>query len=69
MMKFIVLIIDDKKSIREVFSQLFLDMNYIVETAEKGIKGIKIAQGFRPDVTILDMNLSRCFWHRGYIEN
>ena len=56
-MKLKILIIDDESSIREVFSQLFLEKGYLVETAGNGEKGIETARRFQPDVTLLDMNL------------
>jgi DNA-binding NtrC family response regulator len=56
-MKFKILIVDDERSIRDVFAQLFKEKGYIIESAENGKEGIEIAQRFRPDVIILDMNL------------
>jgi DNA-binding NtrC family response regulator len=56
-MKFKILIIDDEDCIREVFSQLLKEMNYLVEEAETGKKGIEIARRFNPDIILLDMNL------------
>ena len=52
-----ILVIDDERSIREVFSVLLGDKGYQVETAENGRRGLELARAFAPDVVILDMNL------------
>jgi two-component system response regulator AtoC len=56
-MKFKILVVDDEKSIREIFSVLLKERGYWVETAETGAGGIAGAQRFLPDVVLLDMNL------------
>jgi len=56
-MKSRVLIIDDEKSIRDIFSLLLEDHGYEVETAESGGAGIEKARVFAPEVVLLDMNL------------
>jgi two-component system response regulator AtoC len=56
-MKFKVLIIDDEKNIREIFSMLLEEKGYVVDTAETGNEGISRARKFGPDVVLLDMNL------------
>jgi two-component system response regulator AtoC len=56
-MKFKILVVDDEKSIREIFSVLLKERGYWVETAESGAGGIVGAQRFQPDVVLLDMNL------------
>jgi DNA-binding NtrC family response regulator len=56
-MKFKILIIDDEDCIREVFSALLKEKNYLVEDAETGNQGIEIARRFNPDIILLDMNL------------
>lgn len=56
-MKFKILVIDDEDCIREVFSQLLKEKNYLVEDADTGNSGIEIARRFNPDIILLDMNL------------
>lgn len=56
-MKFKILVIDDEDCIREVFSHLLKEKNYIVEDADTGNSGIEIARRFNPDIILLDMNL------------
>ncbi|MBE0713705.1 MAG: sigma-54 dependent transcriptional regulator [Candidatus Aminicenantes bacterium] len=52
-----ILVIDDEKSIREVFSVLLGDHGFQVAVAENGRQGIEKAHLFEPDVVLLDMNL------------
>jgi DNA-binding NtrC family response regulator len=52
-----ILIIDDERSIREVFTVLLGERGYIVEAAENGRQGLDKARLFGPDVVLLDMNL------------
>jgi DNA-binding NtrC family response regulator len=52
-----ILIIDDEKSIREVFSVLLGERGFAVEAAEDGRRGLERARRFAPDVVLLDMNL------------
>jgi len=56
-MKFKILIIDDEKSIRDIFSLLLGDQGYLVETAAQGREGLDRVRTFIPDVVLLDMNL------------
>lgn len=56
-MKFKILVIDDEKNIRDIFSLLFREKGYLVETAEKGKEGLSKARKFVPDIILLDMNL------------
>ncbi len=52
-----ILIIDDEKNIREVFSLLLGDRGFQVAAAENGRQGLEKARLFGPDVVLLDMNL------------
>ncbi len=52
-----ILIIDDEKSIREVFGVLLGERGFLVEAAENGRQGLEKARAFGPDVVLLDMNL------------
>jgi DNA-binding NtrC family response regulator len=52
-----ILIVDDERSIREVFSVLLAERGYQVESAENGRTGLEKARLFGPDVVLLDMNL------------
>lgn len=56
-MKFKILIIDDEKNIREIFSLLLEEQGYAVQEAKNGTEGLKKTQTFFPDVVLLDMNL------------
>jgi len=57
MTKFKILVIDDEKSIREVFTVLLEEKGYRVESAGTGAEGIARARAFLPDIVLLDMNL------------
>ena len=52
-----ILVIDDERSIREVFAVLLGDHGYQVALAENGRQGLEKARAFLPDVVLLDMNL------------
>jgi len=52
-----ILIIDDEKSIRDIFTLLLEEKGYAVEAAETGKAGVARARAFRPDAVLLDMNL------------
>jgi DNA-binding NtrC family response regulator len=52
-----ILIIDDEKNIRDVFTLLLEDHGYEVGTAEAGGAGVEKARLLEPDVVLLDMNL------------
>jgi two-component system response regulator AtoC len=56
-MKFKILVIDDEKNIRDIFSLLLEEKGYLVETAETGEGGLSKARKFSPDIILLDMNL------------
>lgn len=56
-MKHKILIIDDEKNIRDIFSLLLEEKNYSVQTAENGKEGLKKNLSFNPEVILLDMNM------------
>jgi DNA-binding NtrC family response regulator len=56
-MKFKILVIDDEKRIREIFSLVLQEKGYLVETAGTGKEGIIKAKEFLPELVLLDMNL------------
>jgi len=56
-MKFKVLVLDDEKSIRDIFTLLLEETGYLVGSAASGAEGLDRAAAFRPDVLLLDMNL------------
>jgi DNA-binding NtrC family response regulator len=56
-MKFKILIIDDEKSIRDIFTLLLEDKGYGVESAATAAEGLSKTAEFRPDALLLDMNL------------
>ncbi len=57
MTRFKILVIDDEKSIREIFTVLLEEKGYRVESAGRGADGIARALAFLPDIVLLDMNL------------
>jgi DNA-binding NtrC family response regulator len=57
MTQFRILVIDDEKSIREIFTVLLEERGYQVEAAETGADGVARARDFAPDIVLLDMNL------------
>jgi DNA-binding NtrC family response regulator len=57
MTRFKILVIDDEKSIREIFTVLLEEKGYRVESAGSGADGIARARAFLPDIVLLDMNL------------
>jgi len=56
-MKFRVLVLDDEKNIRDIFTLLLEENGYLVQSAATGAEGLEKAAAFRPDVLLLDMNL------------
>ncbi len=56
-MKFKVLVIDDEKNIRDIFTLLLREHGYAAEAAASGAEGLEKAAAFGPDVVLLDMNL------------
>jgi DNA-binding NtrC family response regulator len=56
-MKFKVLIIDDEKAIRDIFSLLLSEKGYGTDSASTGEQGLALARRTAPDVVLLDMNL------------
>jgi DNA-binding NtrC family response regulator len=56
-MKNKVLILDDESNIRDIFTLLLQENDYLVETAASGREGLEKAKTFGPDVLLLDMNL------------
>jgi len=56
-MIFKILIIDDEKGIRDVFSLLLGEKGYRVETAASRREGADKVREFAPDLVLLDMNL------------
>jgi len=52
-----ILVIDDEKNIRDIFSLLLADHGYRVDTAAGGREGIEKARAGDHEVVLLDMNL------------
>jgi DNA-binding NtrC family response regulator len=52
-----ILVIDDEKNIRDIFSLLLADHGYRVDTAAGGREGIEKARAGNHEVVLLDMNL------------
>jgi DNA-binding NtrC family response regulator len=56
-MKNKVLVLDDEKNIRDIFTLLLQENGYVVETAANGAEALERAKSFEPDILLLDMNL------------
>jgi DNA-binding NtrC family response regulator len=56
-MRFKILIIDDEKNIRDIFSLLLEEKGYLTESAADGAEGLRKVGTFAPDLLLLDMNL------------
>jgi DNA-binding NtrC family response regulator len=56
-MKSKILVVDDEKNIRDIFSLLLVERGYLVECAVDAASGLAKAASFGPDVLLLDMNL------------
>jgi DNA-binding NtrC family response regulator len=56
-MKFKILVVDDERNIRDIFTLLLLEKGYLVESGADGRDGLSKAREFAPDVLLLDMNL------------
>jgi len=56
-MKNKVLVLDDEKNIRDIFTLLLQEKGYVVETAANGAEALERAKSFEPDILLLDMNL------------
>jgi len=56
-MKGKILVIDDERNIRDIFTLLLEEKGYLVESAASGGEGLAKARDFAPDVLLLDMNL------------
>lgn len=54
-----VLVVDDEPDIVEILKYNLEKEGYQVETAEDGIKGVKVAQKFLPDVILLDIMMPK----------
>ena len=52
-----ILVVDDEKNIRDIFSLLLEEHGYEVRTAASGGAGVETARAFGPDAVLLDMNL------------
>ena len=52
-----LLLIEDEKSLRDLYSRVLSAKNYIVETAEDGDTALAKLRVFRPDVIVLDIIL------------
>ncbi|MHA7130282.1 response regulator transcription factor [Algoriphagus namhaensis] len=54
-----VLIVDDEPDIIEILKYNLIKEGYQVETAEDGVKGVKVASKFLPDVILLDIMMPK----------
>jgi len=54
-----VLVVDDEPNIVEILKYNLEKEGYDVETAEDGIKGVKVAEKFLPDVILLDIMMPK----------
>jgi len=56
-MKGKILVVDDERNIRDIFTLLLEEKGYLVESAAGGGEGLARTREFAPDVLLLDMNL------------
>ena len=54
-----ILIIDDEKIIRQVFSYYLEDKEYTVITADNGRAGIELFDSHNPDVVLTDLRMPK----------
>ncbi len=54
-----VLVIEDEQSLRELYSKILSDQEYIVESAIDGEEGLTKVASFDPDVILLDIMLPK----------
>src|SRR5215510_1409971 len=52
-----ILIVDDEPQIRRILSVLLSDNGFEVAEAESGEQALELAQEFRPDIALLDVNM------------
>ena len=52
-----IAIVEDEKSIRDLYSYKFKLSGYEVKTAENGIKGLELIEEFMPDLILLDLRM------------
>jgi nitrogen regulation protein NR(I) len=52
-----ILIADDEPQIRRILSVLLSDNGFEVAEAESGEQALAVAEGFRPDIALLDINM------------
>jgi two-component system KDP operon response regulator KdpE len=52
-----VLVVDDEMEIRRALGRALTARDYVVETAADGLEAVARAEGFRPDLVVLDLNL------------
>ncbi len=52
-----ILIVDDEPQIRRILSVLLSDNGFEVAEAESGERALAVAESFRPDVALLDINM------------
>ena len=52
-----ILIVDDEPQIRRILSVLLSENGFEVAEAESGEQGLAVAQEFRPDIALLDVNM------------
>lgn len=55
--KLIILVVDDEKSVLELFHRILNKKEYTVLTANNGKEALELADKERPDLVILDLNL------------
>lgn len=55
MSKFKILLVDDEPDILEFLSYNLIKEGYVVETAENGVEGVRMAKSMKPDLILLDI--------------
>lgn len=54
-----VLAVDDSRTMRDILSHALDEAGFIVDVAEDGEHGLQVAERFKPDVIISDINMPK----------
>ncbi|HNX78166.1 MAG TPA: response regulator, partial [Candidatus Rifleibacterium sp.] len=52
-----ILVVDDEHSVRWAFERALQKAGYEVMLAENGLKGLKLYDSFKPDITFVDIRM------------
>jgi CheY-like chemotaxis protein len=54
-----VLVVDDNEDLREYLALMLQLSGHAVRTARDGVEALEVAEGFRPDIIFLDLQMPR----------